>query len=145
MTQRGSALISAVLALLCAAAFLTAIALTGREDYLLSSIATEGQAAFAAAEHGVWTGLAAIDSADATRPLGDIRTVSLRHTAGVSTAVTIARLSGDLFLVVAEAFSSQIGGRRVSRRIAVFARAQVDSAGRISGAPLPQRAWAELP
>jgi hypothetical protein len=143
--RRGAALISAVLALLCVAALLTATALTGREDYLLSSITTEAQVAFAAAEHGVWTGVAAIDSADAARPLGDTRTVSIRHGSGVATAVTITRLSSDLFFVIAEAFSAQTGGRRASRRIAVFARAQVDSTGRVSAAPLTQRAWAELP
>jgi hypothetical protein len=145
MKRRGAALMGAVLALLCGAGLLTAIALTGREEYLLASIGSEAQAAFAAAEHGVWTGVAAIDSADAARPLGDLRTVSIRHTSGVSTAVTITRLTSDLFLVVAEAFSAQIGRRRASRRIGVFARAQADSTGRVSAAPLAQRGWAELP
>lgn len=145
MMRRGAALISAVLALLCVAALLTATALTGREDYLLSSIATEAQVAFAAAEHGVWTGVAAIDSGDAARPLGTSRTVSIRHGSGVSTAVTITRLSSDLFFVIAEALSVQIGARRASRRIGVFARARADSAGRVSAAPLAERAWVELP
>jgi hypothetical protein len=143
--QRGAALISAILALLCVAALLTATALTGREDYLVSAIAAEAQVAFAAAEHGVWSGIAAIDSADLARPSGDTRTVSIRHSSGVATAVVITRLSSDLFLVTAEAFSAQTGARRGSRRIAVFARAQVDSTGRVSAVPLAQRAWAELP
>jgi hypothetical protein len=145
MMRRGAALIGAVLALLCVAALLTAIAMTGREDHLLSSIATEAQGTFAAAEHGVWTGVAAIDSADAVRPLGDIRTVSIRHGSGASTAVTITRLSADLFFVIAEAFSAQTSGRRASRRIGVFVRARADSTGRVSAAPLAQRGWAELP
>jgi hypothetical protein len=145
MTRRGAALISAVLALLCVAALLTATALTGREDYLISSSATEAQVAFAAAEHGVWTGVAVIDSADAARPLGSTRTVSIRHGSGMSTAVTVTRLSSDLFFVIAEAFSVRNGGRRGSRRIGVFARARADSAGRVSAAPLAQRAWVELP
>lgn len=145
MTRRGAALLSAVLALVCVAALLIATAWTGREEYLISSIASEAQVAFAAVEHGVWTGVAVIDSADLARPLGHTRTVSIRHDSGASTAVSITRLSSDLFLVIAEAFFGQTGGRRGSRRVGVFARARGDSAGRVSVAPLAQRAWVELP
>lgn len=145
MRRRGGALIGAVVALVCVAALLTAIAHAGREDYLLSSLATEAQVAFAAAEHGVWTGVAAIDSADGLRPLGDTRSVSIRHGNGASSVVMITRLSGDLFFVVAEAVSGSMGGRRGSRRIGVFARTRSDSTGRVLAAPLTQRAWVELP
>lgn len=145
MRRRGAALISAVLALVCVAALLSATALIARQDYLLSAIAAEAHDAFAAAEHAVWAGVASIDSADALRPLGDSRSVSIRHGPGTSGTVTITRLASDLFFVVAEAVSSQTGERRASRRIGVFARARADSAGGVSGVPLPQRAWVELP
>ena len=145
MTRRGVALISAVLALVCVAALVTATALISREDYLVSSNATEAQLAFAAAEHGVWTGLATIDASDVLRASGDTRSVSIRHGPRTSTAVEITRLSGDLFFVVAEAVSAQTSSRRASRRIGIFARAHTDSTGLVSGVPLPQRAWVELP
>jgi hypothetical protein len=145
VNRRGAALVGAVLALVCLSALLVGAAFTGREAYLLTAANAEGQSAFAAAEHGVWAGVAAIDASDAVAAVGTVRSVSIRHGSGARSAVTITRLSGGLFFVVSEGISGALGPRRSARRVGVFALAQSDSTGRISALPLGEGAWSELP
>lgn len=136
----GFALLLAILGVVIAGALIIATHAAVRLDHSVAVAALLRQRAFAASEHGLWHSLANWNPAGFALPVGGVSKVVV-PAGGDSATVTIVRLSGEIYWVVAEAEVGD-GSRSARRRTAVNVRASADSTG-VRAAPL-SRAWAEL-
>ena len=146
MTARtGAALAGAIVALVCCSVLLSALAFTAREDHVLGIHARDAQQAFTSAERAAWTAFATLAPADTAMLPGETKGVTVDPDPVDQAGASVTRLNSAVYFAVGEAAVRSHRGAPLWKRVGILARVQRDSLGGVSFAPLPDRAWAELP
>jgi hypothetical protein len=120
--ERGAALLIAIVALVAIGAMVAGTFLAGWLELRTSRAGRYAVGAFEAAEAGAAGVVAAWSPASRRLPIGADTLVAADSSAGSGYAVTLSRVAESLFLIRAEGWQADPGGRASRRMVGMFVR-----------------------